>query len=331
MNSPPASAWLGILLCSMSALAQPPAEVLQLRQTIPLPNVEGRIDHMAANGDHTRLAVAALGNNTVEILDLAAGKRISTIHGLKEPQGVLFIPGGELVVTSGQDGKCRTYDRAMKLVVAEIPKLEDADNVRYDDRERRIYVGWGAGAIAVMNPMHIDDIRLDGHPESFQFEKAGTRMFVNVPDAGHVAVIDRQTNRVVARWTLAGAGANFPMALDETNHRLFVGCRKPARLLVLDTESGKTVQNMNCCGDTDDIFYDPASKQILLSGGEGCIDIFEQVDPDHYSLRHTVKTAPGARTSFFVPQTRILYLAVPHRGSQHAEIRVYAVPTGASQ
>ena len=115
------------------------------------------------------------------------------------------------------------------------------------------------------------------------------------------------------------------MALDEEHHRLFIGCRKPARLLVFDTESGMPVERLTCSGDTDDIFYDPALKRLYLSGGEGSISVFEQGDPDHYKLTNTIPTAPGARTSLFVPATRMLYLAVPHRGNQQAEVRVYSV------
>jgi hypothetical protein len=169
------------------------------------------------------------------------------------------------------------------------------------------------------------DIKLEGHPESFQLESQGHRLFVNVPTAHHVAVVDREKRAVVAKWPVKEAAANFPMALDETNHRLLIGCRKPAKLLVLDSQSGKVVASMDCCGDTDDVFYDAAHKRVYVSGGEGCISIFEQSDPDHYRLAETLKTAAGARTSLFVPQTGRLYLAIPHRLSQPAEIQVFEI------
>src|SRR5205823_9981427 len=97
-------------------------------------------------------------------------------------------------------------------------------------------------------------VRLSGHPESFQLEKSGPRIFVNVPGAAHVVVIDRTRNAVIARWELGDAAANFPMALDEPDHRLFIGCRRPARLLVYDTASGKRVAGVPIGGDTDDLF-----------------------------------------------------------------------------
>jgi hypothetical protein len=209
-----------------------------------------------------------------------------------------------------------------------IDDLDDADNVRYDARTRRIYVGYGDGALAVIDPDKITklaDIKLPGHPESFQLETAGKRIFINVPSARQIVVVDRDERSVVAHWPRREAAANFPMALDEANHRLFVGCRKPAKLLVLDTSSGSMAASADCCGDTDDLFYDVANKRIYVSGGEGCISVFEPMDPDHYALMETIRTAAGARTSLFVPPMGKLYLAVPHRGAQGAEIRVFRV------
>jgi hypothetical protein len=198
--------------------------------------------------------------------------------------------------------------------------------VRYDPEARLVYVGYGDGALAVIDPakrVKIADIKLSGHPESFQLESKGKRIFVNVPAARHVAVIDRQKREVIATWPLAEASANFPMALDEDGHRLFIGCRGPAEVLVLDTDSGGIAAKMDCCGDTDDIFYDATAKKLYVSGGAGAIDVFERQDANHYRLMTAIKTAAGARTSFYDPGGQALYLAVPHRGAQKAEIRVY--------
>jgi hypothetical protein len=167
-------------------------------------------------------------------------------------------------------------------------------------------------------------VKLAGHPEAFQLEQNGPRIFVNVPTAHHIAVVDREKRKVIAKWPVKEAEANFPMALDEANHRLFVGCRKPAKVLVIDTETGKTVTAIDCCGDTDDLFYDAASKRIYVSGGEGYITVIQQTDRDHYAVAEKIPTAPGARTSHFDPGAARLYLAVPHRGDHAAELRVYA-------
>jgi len=301
-------------------------DVLRLIQTIPLPGVKGRMDHLTLDATGQRLWLAALENNSVEVIDLGAGKRIQSIDGPKEPQGVCLVLS-RVVVAGGEDGIVRFFDYSMKQA-ASLKGMDDADNVRYDPREKRLYVGYGKGALGVIDAQKstkLSDIPLDGHPESFQLEQHGRRIFVNVPTAGEIAVIDRTKGAVIAKWPVKDAKANFPMALDETNRRLFIGCRQPARMLVLDTQSGKTVAKLDCCGDVDDLFYDAAHNRVYLCGGEGCISVFEQIDADHYKPIAKVATAPGARTCLFVAETNRLYLAVPHRGGQEAQVRVYQV------
>jgi hypothetical protein len=169
----------------------------------------------------------------------------------------------------------------------------------------------------------IADIRLPGHPESFQLETAGSRIFVNVPSAREVCVVDRRRAAVISHWPLKDVRSNFPTALDEKNHRLFVGCRSPARLVVLDTESGGAVASLDCAGDADDLFYEPARRRVYLSGGEGRLDVFEQADPDHYRLISQTPTAGGARTSLLAPQSGSIYVAVPQGLLRGAEIRAF--------
>ncbi len=300
--------------------------LIQLHRSIALPGVEGRMDHMTLDVTGQRLFLAALANNTVEVVDLREGVRTSQLTGMKEPQGVSLIPdSNRLVVASGEDGKCRFYDSSL-AVVGMVDDLEDADNVRYDREHKHIYVGYGKGGLAVIDTdgmKKIADIPLAGHPESFQLEAKGTRIFVNVPTARHIAVIDREKRAVGATWAITEAEQNYPMALDEANHRLYIGCRKPAKMLVVDTQSGNTISSFDCCGDADDVFYDSAARQIYVSGGDGCINVIQQESADTYREAGRVPTAPGARTSLFVPETRTLYLAVPHRGEQQAEIRVF--------
>jgi hypothetical protein len=300
---------------------------LKLVQTIPLPNVEGRIDHMAVDLKGQRLFVAALGNNTVEIIDLREGKRVRSITGLHEPQGVGFLPDlHKLFVANGKGGACDIFDGASFKLAKSVKFPDDADNVRYDAATRRIYLGYGSGALGIIDAAtgdHLGDIKLDGHPESFQLEKSGRRIFVNIPTSQKVAVVDREKRAVTAGWPISDAAANFPMALDEEHHRLFVGARKPAKLIVFDTESGRVVASLDSPGDADDIFYDAARRQIYISGGEGVIGILRQNDSDHYTMLGKVPSAAGARTSLFVAELNRLYLAVPHRGKQAAEIRIY--------
>lgn len=300
---------------------------LRLIQTIPLHNVEGRVDHMAVDLKGQRLFIAALGNNTVEVLDLHAGKHIRSITGLREPQGVGIIPElNKLFIANAKNGACDVFDASSFKFFKSIKLSDDADNIRYDAAARRVYVGYGSGGLGIIDTAtgdQLGEIKLDGHPESFQLEKTGRRIFVNVPTAQKVVVVDRDKQATITSWPTSGATANFPMALDETHHRLFVGFRKPAKLSVFDTESSKVVINLDSVGDADDIFYDGTRQRIYISGGDGFVGIIQQQDADHYKTLAKIPTALGARTSLFVAELGRLYLAVPHRGTQRAEVRVY--------
>jgi DNA-binding beta-propeller fold protein YncE len=316
---------LGSIGCAV--LRASAAEPLRPVQTIPLPGVEGRIDHFGFDAKGQRLFVAALGNNTVEVVDLAAGMVIGRIKDLQAPQGIaLSRDFNRLAVANDTDGSVRLFDAATFKPVHVIDLKDDADNVRYDADARRFWVGYGNGGLAAIDPNSgqlLADVKLDAHPESFQLESKGKRIFVNVPGARHIAVVDREKGTVIAKWPLNDSQANFPMALDEANRRLFIGCRRPAKLLVLDMESGKSVASLDIVGDTDDLFYDAANKRIYVTGGEGRITVVAQAGADSYRVAGQVATAAGARTSYFVPSTGRLYVAVPHRNAQPAELRVY--------
>jgi DNA-binding beta-propeller fold protein YncE len=314
-------------LCIIAAHAEEKA--FKLEQTIPMPGVEGRIDHFALDGSGERLFVCALGNNSVEVLDLRKGERIRSITGLGAPQGIVYIPEFDrLFVANDKGGIFKIYDAKSFQTVGELNFKDDADNVRYDDATKKIYVGFGSGGIAVVNApdgKQIGSIKLTAHPEAFELEKQGKRIFVNVPDSRHVAVIDRDKGEVIATWKTDLAFANFPMALDEANHRLFVGCRLPAKLVVLNTESGEIVAKIDISSDTDDVFCDGKRHRIYAICGAGKIDIIEQINANTYKASAKVDTANGARTGLFVPERDILFVAVPHRGSQQAEIRAYQI------
>jgi hypothetical protein len=320
---------LALTILTITAYAQE-GMPLRLVQTIPLPHVEGRIDHLAVDLHGQRLFVAALGNNTLEVLDLTAGTHLRTITGLHEPQGVVFLPeSNTIVVTNGQTGMCEMFDGTSFQHRHSIRLANDADNVRYDMAAHTLYVGYGAGALGLIDAtraQHLGDIPLHGHPEAFQLEKVGPRIFVNVPSAHHIAVVDRGKRAVMTTWPLQGVEANFPLALDEPNHRLFVGLRKPPTLMIVDTESGKEIARVQSVGDADDLFYDASHRHIYIAGGEGFLSIVAQEDADRYTPVATIPTASGARTALFVPELNRLYLAVPHRDTQGAEIRVYAAP-----
>ena len=318
--------WLGLLNASFS-LGQG-AGALVLEKEIALPGVEGRIDHFSMDVPNQRLFVAALENGSVEILDIRRGERAAEIKGLEEPQGVYYdFKTGRLYVATGGEGKLRIYDGKSLTVQETLGFGGDADNLRYDEQTGNIWVGYGNGGIAIANAagQNVGSVALDSHPESFQFEPNGDRVYVNVPKQFGIAVVDRKKRAVVAKWGLGGRFGNYPMALDDANKRLFVGCRLPAKLIVLDTTSGRIVASLSTLGDTDDIFYDAGRRVVYVIGGEGAVEVFRQRDPDHYESDGRITTAPGARTGLLVPALNRLFVAVPHRGLQSARVLVYEV------
>jgi len=319
-----------VFLLATSAAARPPlqTEALRAAGAVALPGVEGRFDHFAIDLAGQRLFVAALGNNTMEVIDVAGMKRVKSIGGLHEPQGIRYLPDAQrIVVANGGDGATVFFDGATLNVAATAKLSGDADNVRYDAKSRLVYVGYADGALGALDTSGkvVADVRLPGHPESFQLETSGPRIFVNVPSAARISVVDRDKRAVVASWPVTQARSNYPMALDETNHRLFVGCRSPSRMLVYDTASGQVVTGIDIVSDTDDLFYDGVRRRLYVAGGGGAITVVEQQDADHYRVIQTVATAAGARTALFVPELSKLFLAVPHRGAQGAEIRAFDV------
>lgn len=314
-------------LVGLGMQPDPGHDLLRMVRAIELPHVEGRIDHLALDGTGQRLFLAALGNNTVEVIDLQAGAHLQRLPGFREPQGIAGLAdAGAIAVANGAGDGVRMIRAGDYGLLRDVALGDDSDNVRYDAAARRLYVGYGNGALAAISPADgrvLGKVELAGHPESFQLEGSGPRIFVNVPGAGHIAVVDRNAMKVVAMWPVTGARANFPMALDEGGHRLFVGCRNPAKVLIFDTATGKETGAADIVGDTDDLFFDAARRRLYVSGGAGFLDVLDARQPSALTRLAHIATAAGARTSLFAPQQSRLYLAVPHRGVQRAEVRVY--------
>ncbi len=230
---------------------------LTLTGSVPLPNVQGRIDHFGFD-PKGRLFISALGNNTEEVVDLVAQRRIHVIAGIPSPQGVVYSPETNKIFVGSERGKLSIYDGTTFALVASIDFHGDVDNLRYDAANKRVYVGYGddeAAAIGVVdattNKRFRKEFKLGAHPESFQLEALGPRIFVNLPDLKQIAVVNRETG-AITRWPVT-LEKNFPMALDESDHRLFVVTRYPPRLLAFDTESGHTVATLPVVQDADDV------------------------------------------------------------------------------
>ncbi len=298
-----------------------------LEKTIPLENVEGRIDHMGADVARHRLILAALGNNSVEVVDLDGGKVMRSLPGFAEPQGIAYAPEfDKLFVANGRDGTCRVLDGQSFKTLSVVEIGDDADNVRYDGRAGKIYVGYGNGALGVVDAKtgaKVGHIEVSAHPESFRLAASGGQIFVNVPKSDHIAVANREKRSVAETWPLTDARSNFAMDLDDANQRVFVGCRNPPTVLAYDSSTGRAVAAITISGDADDLFYDRDQKLIYVSCGAGVVEVIRQDDADHYTKLGPIPTAAGARTSLFIPELKLFCLAVPHRGIQPSEIRVY--------
>ncbi len=300
---------------------------LSLVQRISLPPAPGRIDHMDVDLAHGRMYVAMLANDSLAVVDLNRGTFVRSVTGLRTPQGVLFIPSvNKLLVTNAGDGTVDILDSANLGTVKVAQLSSDADNIRYDSASGLVYVGYGNGGIASLNTttgLVVATIGLVGHPESFQLDTNDSRMFVNLPQAHYIAVIDRNNGSITAKWPLpADASQNFPMAIDETHHRLFVGARQPAEVLVYDTSSGRLVTAISVGQGPDDMFYSAAGC-LFVSSRDGFVYAVSQTDPDHYSVQPSIATSTGAGTSLFVPQSNRLYVAIPQSIGGYPQVYVY--------
>jgi hypothetical protein len=303
------------------------AQSLALERRIELPSVRGRIDHMAVDAEGQRLFVAALGSESLEVVDLRQGRRTNRITSLREPQGVLYLAHLQrLLVANGAGGGVQAFGDGKAPVTVSQPSLDDADNLRLDPQSGDVYVGAGKALVA-LDPdtlRILQRIPLAGHPESFQIDRSGARIYVNVPDAGHVAVVDRELGKVVATWSIERAARNFPMALDDRGQQLFVVTRSPALLIVFDARTGKEVDRLPACRDADELFFDDQRQRLYVVCGEGRIDVVRR-DAQRFALSEHVATAAGARTGLFAPGLSALFIAVPAGASAAAEIRVYSV------
>jgi YVTN family beta-propeller protein len=306
---------------STAAQAGANAEPLRLDAKIPLGQVRGRIDHMAIDVAGQRLFVAELGNDSVGVVDLAARNTIRTIDGLAEPQGVGYVPSKDTIyVANARDGSVRLFRGADYSIAGRIGLGGDADNVRFDADASRILVGYGEGAIAaidVAKQKKFGDFPLPAHPESFQIGGEPKQVFVNVPSAHAIAVLDGVTGRQKAKWPLR-EGSNFPMALDPANRRVLVVSRNPPRLIVLG-EDGTIFNQVATCGDSDDLFVDTKRSRVYVSCGAGAIDVFA-AHGSAYRRLVRIPTVVGARTSLFVPDLDVLLLAVRAARTEAAAI-----------
>lgn len=349
---------LALGLSSAQAQDEKRTEILTPAGAAALPNVEGRLDHMAADPETKRLFVASLENRSLEVVDLDKAKRLQSISGLKDPQGMLYVASAKLVlVCSRGDGTCRTFDAETLKEGSWADLGRNADNVRFDAASEIVYVGYGGepglGAISAIDlkdllpldkggkpvpPRSKNDLlkaqtgqiepkweaELKSHPESFQIAPGGSRIFVNVPDDHGIAVIDVTDKglKVSGFWPVIAGEKNFAMAMDPKGTRVFTVCRTPALLVCYDTQTGRELNRTGCVGDCDDIFYDAETNRLYVIGGEGFIDVFS-VGADTGKMERVahVATAPRARTGLFIPKLNLICVGAP-KTAEHPEAAI---------
>ena len=315
----------------LSCKSQKPfgSEHLKLEKVIEMPGVNGRIDHMAINLATNTVYVAALGNNSVEVVDLNKGSVVNSIKGLDEPQGVAYIPeANELVIANGGTGNCDFYNASTYQKLATIKLGSDADNVRYDAISKMIYVGYGSGSMALINLAEhkkINDIKLPAHPESFQIDQKNNHLVVNLPDDNSIAIIDLKSLRVISTWIINNVRSNFPMTLDTSGNSIFIGFRHPAKLVCYDALTGHEKSSSDLVGDVDDVFFYQPKQEIFASGGDGSINIFKKENDRTYKKIADITTRAGARTSLLVPSLQTLILAERATGQKSAALAVYKI------
>lgn len=311
-----------LIMAGCGAKSAPDAAPLVLAAEIALPHVAGRIDHMTLDTASRRLFVAELGAGSLEALDVARGRSLGRIGGLKEPQGLAYVAGrDELAVATGGDGMLRFYSASDLKPRGALKLGEDADNVRIDDSSGRLIVGFGH-ALAVVNPVRravVRTIALPAHPEAMQFR--GSHAFINLPGARAVGVFDLNDGRRLALWRNPGAGSNFPMALAPDQALLAVVYRAPAKLVLFDTATGHVVQQLGTCGDADDAFFDAARHRLYVVCGAGAVDVFDQRQGS-YAHSARLATRNGARTGLFAPKLDRLFVAARAAGARDAAILV---------
>lgn len=322
---------LGVLMIVPAVAANGAEKALHLVQSIPMPTGFVHFDHFGVDAKRGRLFATFEDHNTVEVFDVNTGQHVRSLTGFEVPHNVLYLDDLNILVITDGAGTFNILRGDTLERVHTVKLARNADFVVFDPKSKLFYVTNGGHAanmtyalvsIIDADGKRVGDIKVDGvHIEFLTGEKSGPRLFVNVADKHEVAVINRETRQVVALWPLPNAEENLPMALDETNQRLFTVSRKPAKLFVLDSTSGQTLSSLPCVGGADDMAFDAKTHRIYVSGGDGFVSVFEQDDPDHYKALTNVPTGPGGNTSTFVPELNRLYVGV-RRGKQGGELQI---------
>jgi sugar lactone lactonase YvrE len=284
-----------------------------------LPGYTGDFDHFAIDEKDGRLFLAGEDGGALKVFDLKTGALIQSLPGFDAPHSLLYLPSsGELVVIANAGSRvldAKSLETKRKLNVS-----AGADSVAWDEARGRLYIVTGGkdvkmttSALVEIDPTtgkSFGETKFDGdHTEALAIEQSGDRIFINQTDKNLLDVVDKNTHAIKARWKVAEAEQNAPIAMDEKTHRLFVVTRKPGKLLVKNADTGATVQAFDAPSRVDQVLWDPGNRRIYVCGGDGHLAVFEQDDADHYRALPPIATPPASKTGIFVPGLNRLYLA----------------------
>src|SRR5215469_9591683 len=269
---------VAMLVVALGVLAagKPP---LRLIRTVPMPGFEGcDFDHFDYDLKGNRLFLAAEDHNTVEVFNLRSGKRLHSITGFDHPHGIVFLAdSNKFIVTDGGSafGKANVVSGDTYEVVDTMKLPPGADNAVYDPTRKYVYVenrgedpSGNSNILSIIDTKtfkHIGDITLPGrNSQAIAVERSGKRLFINLAATNEVGVVDLETHQVIARWPVPEASVQDALALDETNHQVFIACRRPPRFIAFNTDTGKVVANLPCVGVNDDMFFDAPHKRVYV-------------------------------------------------------------------
>lgn len=305
---------------SASALLAPAAQPLVANGSTKIPGYKGDFDHFAVDVRGGRLFLAGEDGGALEVFALATGALLRSIPGFGAPHSLLFTPAtNELLIVDGR--KPAQVRDATTLALKRTFRLPaGADSADFDPSTKHLWVVTGGKDVPLpycdlteidpANGRIFRSLRFrSNHVEGIAVEANGSRIFANVADKNVIAVVDKRRGTVIATWPVTAAKQNAPIALDEATHRLFVVTRGPGMLLVVDTDTGRTVASFKAPERADQAIWDAAHRRIYVPGGEGFVGVYRQIDADRYEEMARLSTAPGAKTGILVPTLDRLYLA----------------------
>ncbi len=304
--------------------------------TTRMVGVQNHFDHLTPDLKNNRLFVVPEDNKSIEVYNIRTGKFVHSIKGIGVGHSVVYREDiDRIFVTDGSDGDLKIFNGTTYELLKTVKLLADSDATGYDPATHYLYIADG-GLDAKLNYTfleivntdtgeHVGQIKIDSNRlEAMVVEKSGSRLFLNMTEKNSIGVIDRKKQAVAAVWPLSGCKVNASVAMDEKNHRLFAACRD-GNLNVLDSDTGKVLQNLPISTGVDDMIFDPASQRVYVAAGEGYVNVYKEIDPDHYKAIGKVPTGPLGKTGLLVPALNEYFVAVPPHGDKCAEVMVFAV------